>query len=413
MLEPNSGRHVSGDLWVNAASANAGVGIPFRELILVLLIGCVTTYLTTGIARMLMVRFGTMSAPRARDVHTVPTPRLGGVAIFTGLVVAVATAGQLPALNRGFPPVTPDMVAVLLAAVVIVVVGVIDDLFDISWVVKLGGQVIGSVVMSLAGLSWYLIWVPLGDGGTTLILDQVQSTILTAILTVAIINAMNFVDGLDGLAAGLGMIGGGTLLIYSLTILHDQGGTVSAYPPAIISAVLVGVCIGFLPHNFAPARIFMGDSGSMLIGLLLAAACVSASGRINMALYGTADVVALLSPLLVVVAALSIPLLDLVLAVFRRLAAGKSPFAPDKLHLHHRLLRLGHGQRQVVLVLYSWVGVVALGAVGASIFPPGVAIGVFLLAVVLVGTATCVPMFHNRERRESDVGRHRDTSDVR
>ncbi|MFR4189979.1 MAG: undecaprenyl-phosphate alpha-N-acetylglucosaminyl 1-phosphate transferase, partial [Corynebacterium variabile] len=138
---------------VLAASGNAGVGIPFRELALVLLIGCVTTYLTTGIARMLMVRFGSMSAPRARDVHTVPTPRLGGVAMFTGLVVAVATAGQLPALNRGFPPVTPDMMAVLFAAAVIVVVGIIDDLYDISWVIKLGGQVVGSVVMSLAGLS--------------------------------------------------------------------------------------------------------------------------------------------------------------------------------------------------------------------------------------------------------------------
>jgi UDP-GlcNAc:undecaprenyl-phosphate GlcNAc-1-phosphate transferase len=383
---------------VLAASGNAGVGIPFRELALVLLIGCVTTYLTTGIARMLMVRFGSMSAPRARDVHTVPTPRLGGVAMFTGLVVAIATAGQLPALNRGFPPVTPVMMAVLFAAAVIVVVGIIDDLYDISWVIKLGGQVVGAVVMSLAGLSWYLIWVPWGDGGTTLVLDQVQSTILTAVLTVAIINAMNFVDGLDGLAAGLGMIGGGTLLIYSLTILHDQGGTVSAYPPAIISTVLVGVCAGFLPHNFAPARIFMGDSGSMLIGLLLAAGCVSASGRITMSLYGTADVVALLSPLLVVLAALFIPLLDLVLAVCRRMAAGKSPFAPDKKHLHHRLLRLGHGQRQVVLVLYSWVGVVALGAVGATVLPPMVALVIFLLAFLVVGMVTWVPLMRNRRR---------------
>ena len=273
------------------AAGSAGVGIPFRELALVLLVGLVATYLTTGIVRMLMVRFGPMSAPRARDVHTVPTPRLGGVAMFTGVIFAVLTASNLPALNRGFPPV------VMAAAFVIVVVGVIDDLWDISWVLKLGGQVVGAVVMSIAGLSWYLIVWPVGDG-TTLILDQVQSTVLTAVLTVAIINAMNFVDGLDGLAAGLGMIGGGTLLVYSLTVLHDQGGTVSAYPPAIISAVLVGVCAGFLPHNFSPARIFMGDSGSMLIGLLLSAACVSASGRINMSLYGTADLVALLSPIL-------------------------------------------------------------------------------------------------------------------
>lgn len=367
-----------------------GVGVPLRELALVVLMAGIVTYLVTGIVRYVMVRFGRMEAPRERDVHTVPTPRLGGVAMFTGLIVSVVVASQLPALNRGFPPVTPDMAAVIMAAFVIVVVGVLDDLYDIAWWVKLGGQLVGAVVMSVMGLSWYLVTLPFGDG-STLILDQFQSTVLTAVLTVAIVNAMNFVDGLDGLAAGLGLIAASTILVYSLTILYDQGGTVSAYPPAIISAALAGMCMGFLPHNFAPARIFMGDSGSMLIGLMLSAACVSASGRINMSLFGTADVFALLSPLIVVLAALSIPLLDLLMAVVRRLAAGKSPFAPDKGHLHHRLLRLGHTQKQVVLVLYAWVAVVAIGAVGSTVLPAGVTAvmtGVLLLVVLLI---TIVP----------------------
>lgn len=369
--------------------------MPLRELALVLFIGCATTFLVTGIIRSIMLRYGQVNAPRERDVHTVPTPRLGGVAMFTGVIVAITVASQLPALNRGFPPVTPDMAAVVLAAFVIVVVGVIDDLYDISWMLKLGGQLGGAIVMSLMGLSWYLIYVPLGDG-TTLILDQVQSTILTAVLTVTIVNAMNFVDGLDGLAAGLGAIAAGTILVFSLTILHDQGGTVSAYPPAIISAVLLGVCVGFLPHNFSPARIFMGDSGSMLIGLLLSAACVSASGRINMSLYGTADVFALLSPMIVVLAALSIPLLDLLLAVVRRVASGKSPFAPDKKHLHHRLLRLGHTQKHVVLVLYSWVAVVAFAAVGATVLPPLVTLIVFIATSLVICLVTVVPLIRGR-----------------
>ncbi len=390
----------AGEVLISAASWS-GVGVPFRELGLVLLVGLVTTYLTTGIIRMLMLRFGRLAAPRARDVHTVPTPRLGGVAMFTGFVVAVVVASQLPALNRGFPPVTPDMVAVISAAFVIVIVGVVDDLFDISWVLKLGGQVAGSVVMSLAGLSWYLIYSPFGDG-TTLILDQVQSTILTAVVTVAIINAMNFVDGLDGLAAGLGAIAAGTLLVYSLTILHDQGGTVSAYPSAMISAGLLGVCLGFLPHNFSPARIFMGDSGSMLIGLLLAAASVSASGRITPSLYGPADMLALLTPIIVVIAALFIPMLDLLMAVVRRLRAGKSPFAPDKKHLHHRLLGLGHSQKQVVLVLYSWVGVVALGAVGSTVLPLGAAAIIFGVAIILAVAFTAVPLWRGRETNEEE-----------
>lgn len=377
-----------------------GAGIPLRELVLVLLVACTVTYLVTGAVRSLILRYGRMAAPRQRDVHTVPMPRLGGVAMFTGLVVAVIVANQLPALTRGFPPVTPDMTAVLMAAFVIVVVGVVDDLYDISWVLKLGGQIVGAVVMSLMGLSWYLFYVPFGDG-TTLILDQVQSTILTALLTVTIVNAMNFVDGLDGLAAGLGAIAAGTILIYSLTILHDQSGTVAAYPPAIISAALVGICMGFLPHNFSPARIFMGDSGAMLIGLLLSAACTSASGRINAALYGPADMMALLSPMIVVLAALSIPLLDLVMAVVRRVSKGKSPFSPDKKHLHHRLLSIGHTQKRVVLVLYTWVGVVAFGAVGLTVLPLPVMAISFSLLVIIAISATVVPL--RRANRKSNT----------
>lgn len=377
-----------------------GAGIPLRELVLVLLVACTVTYLVTGAVRSLILRYGRMAAPRQRDVHTVPMPRLGGVAMFTGLVVAVIVANQLPALTRGFPPVTPDMTAVLMAAFVIVVVGVVDDLYDISWVLKLGGQIVGAVVMSLMGLSWYLFYVPFGDG-TTLILDQVQSTILTALLTVTIVNAMNFVDGLDGLAAGLGAIAAGTILIYSLTILHDQSGTVAAYPPAIISAALVGICMGFLPHNFSPARIFMGDSGAMLIGLLLSAACTSASGRINAALYGPADMMALLSPIIVVLAALSIPLLDLVMAVVRRVSKGKSPFSPDKKHLHHRLLSIGHTQKRVVLVLYTWVGVVAFGAVGLTVLPLPVMAISFSLLVIIAISATVVPL--RRANRKSNT----------
>ncbi|CAM2861118.1 MraY family glycosyltransferase [Corynebacterium falsenii] len=378
------------------AQPSIGAGVPLRELALVILIGCTVTYLVTGVVRSLVVRYGRIAAPRERDVHTVPIPRLGGVAMFTGFIVAVVVAGQFPALTRGFPPVTPDMTAVISAAFIIVVVGVVDDLYDISWVLKLGGQVIGAITMSLLGLSWYLLYVPVG-GGTTLILDQVQSTILTTVLTVAIVNAMNFVDGLDGLAAGLGLIAAGTILVYSMTILHDQGGTVSAYPPAIISAGLAGVCAGFLPHNFSPARIFMGDSGSMLIGLLLSAACVSASGRINMSLYGTADVFALLSPVIVVMAALSIPMLDLLMAVVRRVRRGESPFAPDKQHLHHRLLQIGHSQRRVVLVMYSWVIVVAFGAVGSTVLPPGVTAVAFGTLILLALVGTVVPLWRENK----------------
>ncbi len=365
-------------------------GLPLRELGLVLLVAASLTYLCTGAVRVIMVSSGRMAEIRERDVHRVPTPRLGGVAMFSGFLAAVFLADQLPALTRGFQPVTPEMNAVTWAAFIIVMVGVLDDLLELDAFTKLAGQILAGFVMSLLGLTWSVIYIPFG-GGTTLVLDPVASTILTVLLTVTLINAINFVDGLDGLAAGLGGIAGLSILMFSLTVLHDQGGMVSAYPPAIIAAALVGICAGILPHNFEPARIFMGDTGSMLIGLLLAAGSTSASGKIDMSLFGVADVLALMSPLIVVVAAVFVPLLDLVMAVVRRMRAGKSPFSADKMHLHHRLLRMGHTHRRVVLVLYSWVSVVAFGAVAFSIVPPLYAIAFIVISAAVAAVFTWRP----------------------
>lgn len=378
-------------------------GVPLRELGLVLLVAAIITYLLTGVVRSAMVRTGRIAEIRQRDVHTQPTPRMGGLAMYSGFLAAVFLASQLPALTRGFMPVTPEMLAVIWSGFVIVLVGVIDDLYELDAITKLIGQVLGSVVMSLLGLSWTVLYLPMGDG-TTVVLDQVQSTILTCLFTVTLINAVNFVDGLDGLAAGLGMIAGLAILVFSLTVLHDQGGAVSAYPPAIISAGLVGMCLGFLPHNFEPSRIFMGDSGSMLIGLLLAAASTSASGKITMSLYGAADLVALMSPIIVVAAAIFVPVLDLVMAIIRRLSKGQSPFAADKMHLHHRLLEMGHTHRKVVLVLYLWVSVVALGAVSFSIFPANWALAGCAVAILLATLFTFVPVIRRRWAGPSGAG---------
>lgn len=368
-----------------------GAGIPLRELGLIILVAAAITYLATGVIRSAMIRSGRIAEIRQRDVHTQPTPRLGGVAMFSGFLAAVFLAAQLPALTRGFMPITPEMNAVVWAAFAIVLVGVLDDLYELDAITKLIGQIIAALLLSVLGLSWTVFYLPFGEG-TTLVLDQVLSTFATVIFTVALMNAINFVDGLDGLAAGLGMIAGGAILVFSLTVLYDQGGAVSAYPPAIIAAGLVGVCLGFLPHNFEPSRIFMGDSGSLFIGLLLAAASTSASGKIDMSLYGTADIVALLSPIIVVIAAVFIPFLDLVMAVVRRLAKGTSPFAADKLHLHHRLLSLGHTHRRTVLVLYLWVSIVAFGAVSFSIVPTKVAFLSTLAALIIAFIITLVPV---------------------
>ena len=367
------------------AQSSGGIGVPIRELGLLVLASAVVTFLVTGIVRILAVRFGAVAIPRQRDVHVIPTPRLGGIGMFIGVLTAFGLASQLPALNRGFEFGT-DIVAVIAAGAVIVIVGVIDDTWGLDALTKFVGQLTAAGVMVVLGVTWFLVFVPWG-GGVTVVLDQLQAGFLTIAITVVVINAVNFVDGLDGLAAGVGFIAAAAIAFFSIGLLREQGGDVSAYPPAMIAAALAGACLGFLPHNFHPARIFMGDSGSMLIGLMLAAASTSASGRIGLAAYGTKDMLALLSPVLVVGAITFIPILDLLLAIVRRTRAGRSPFSPDKMHLHHRLLQIGHSHRRVVVVLYLWTALLAFAAVapailGAKVVLPAAA-GAFVLTLII------------------------------
>jgi UDP-GlcNAc:undecaprenyl-phosphate GlcNAc-1-phosphate transferase len=217
------------------------------------------------------------------------------------------------------------------------------------------------------------------------------------LVTVALVNAMNFVDGLDGLAAGIGMIAAAATGLFAIGLVLRVGNDPSAYSPALIAAVLAGACLGFLPHNFNPARIFMGDSGSMLIGLLLAAATTSASGK--MAIYGAngTDVLALFAPLVVLAAVVAVPLLDLLMAVVRRTRKGMSPFSPDKMHLHHRLLEIGHSQRRAVLLIYLWAGVLAFGAVAlALIDDPFIVLWAVGIGLVVAVLATAIPRVRAR-----------------
>ncbi|MBN4927839.1 undecaprenyl/decaprenyl-phosphate alpha-N-acetylglucosaminyl 1-phosphate transferase [Hoyosella rhizosphaerae] len=364
---------------------------------LICITAAVITFLATGLVRVIAVRFGAVAHPRDRDVHVAPTPRLGGVGMFLGILAALYLAQQLPALTRGFE-FSSDVRAVLIAGAVIVVVGIIDDRWGLDALTKFMGQITAAGVLVIFGVSWYVLYLPFA-GGTTLVLGQLQAAGLTVFLTVLIVNAMNFVDGLDGLAAGLGLIAAFSICIFSVGLLFDQGGDVSVYPPAMIAAALAGACLGFLPHNFHPARIFMGDSGSMLIGLMLAAISTSASGKISLDFYGPRDLLGLLAPLLVVLAVMFIPFLDLLLAVIRRTRAGRSPFSPDKMHLHHRLLEIGHSHRRVVLVIYGWVGLLAFAAVASSLLDTRFVtpiVGVWFVLMVIV---TFVPRFRRSQRR--------------
>ncbi|ART68846.1 undecaprenyl-phosphate alpha-N-acetylglucosaminyl 1-phosphate transferase [Mycobacterium dioxanotrophicus] len=372
------------------ALSDQGAGVPLRELALVGLTAAIITYFATGWVRVMAIRLGAVAYPRERDVHVQPTPRMGGLAMYVGVASAVLLASQLPALTRGFVYST-GMPAVVVAGGLIMAIGLIDDRWGLDALTKFAGQITAASVLVTMGVAWSVLYIPIGGVGT-IVLDQVSSILLTLALTVSIVNAMNFVDGLDGLAAGLGLITALAICVFSVGLLRDHGGDVLFYPPAVISVVLAGACLGFLPHNFHRAKIFMGDSGSMLIGLMLGAASTTAAGPISQNAYGARDVFALMSPFLLVIAVMSVPALDMLLAIVRRTRAGRSPFSPDKMHLHHRLLQIGHSHRRVVLLIYLWVGIVAFGAASTIFVDPRYTGAVMAAAILVAIVVTLIPL---------------------
>jgi UDP-GlcNAc:undecaprenyl-phosphate GlcNAc-1-phosphate transferase len=370
-------------------------GLPLREYLLVGLTTAVLTFLLTGLVRILALRTGAVAMPRARDVHRAPIPRLGGVAMFGGILGGVLLSHQLPVLRRSFE-FSGDVVGVLVAGGIIMLIGVLDDRFELDSLTKFAGQVTAAGVLVLYGVQWIIFpGVGWNGGSSTLVLGQDQAVLVTVALAVVLMNAMNFVDGLDGLAAGIGLIAAVAIGAFTLQLLQRSGGSVSLYPPTLIAALVAGACLGFLPHNFQPARIFMGDSGAMLIGLMLAAASTSASGKL-LPVSGATDALALFSPLLVVAAVLFVPLLDLLLAVVRRTRAGRSPFAADKLHLHHRLLEIGHSHRRAVLLIYLWAALIAFGAVAFTLFDVRVVVWSITLGLLIAMLGSMVPRLRVR-----------------
>lgn len=327
-----------------------------REYLLVFVVAAVMTYAATPFVRWLAVATGAITAVRDRDVHDVPIPRLGGVAILIGFVAALLVASRLPYLSQIFQG--GEMKGVLIGAVIVCAVGVLDDIRELDWLTKLAGQMLAAGVMAYGGVQ--LLSLPLF--GVTVLPTPVLVAI-TILIVVVSANAVNFIDGLDGLAAGVVGIAGLAFFGYSylLSRSYDPPNVFSS--ATFISAALVGCCVGFLPHNFHPARLFMGDAGSLLLGLLLAAATISLTGTIDpSAQLGSHAAAAILLPVVLPLAIISLPLLDLLLAVVRRTRAGQRPWHPDSLHLHHRMLQIGHSHVGAVLLLYLWAALVALGA---------------------------------------------------
>jgi UDP-GlcNAc:undecaprenyl-phosphate/decaprenyl-phosphate GlcNAc-1-phosphate transferase len=380
---------------------------PSFEYLLVAAIAAVGCFLATPIARALAVSWKAIARPRERDVHAVAIPRMGGVAIFVGLCLAIFTASKLPTLHDAFTDNGTNSAGeipwIIAAAGLICLIGALDDKYELDSLTKLAGQVLATGIMvTLGNVQLAFIYLPWGNSGT-FVLGQDLSIPITILLTVLTINAVNFIDGLDGLAAGVTAIG--ALAFFTFSYHLGQGSLLQiAAAPTLISAALAGTCIGFLPHNFFPARIFMGDSGSMLVGLMLSAAAITATTNVDPQGFGSSGsplfALPLALPLIVPVSILAIPFVDLLLAVIRRLSKRKSPFAPDKKHLHHRLLALGHSHRRAVLLLYFWSALMAFGGTALSIYRKvWIWVLVICLGILLGVLLLVVPRLSRRGRR--------------
>ncbi|MET0975805.1 MAG: MraY family glycosyltransferase, partial [Leifsonia sp.] len=327
--------------------------------IVLALVAAIVTFLLSIVVYRLSHRYRLYPKIRERDVHTRPTPRLGGVAMFLGIVVAVGVAwlvsAQFPLLSIVFS--NPEqMFAILGAALLIVLIGVADDIWDLDWMTKLAGQFIAAGLIAWKGVQIYSL--PIGG---QIVGSSWMSVIITIFAIVLVMNAINFIDGLDGLVAGVALIANGVFFLYSYLLVQQISPTNYFNLASLLAVLVVGACAGFLPLNWHPAKLFMGDAGALLVGLLMATSAIAVTGQVDPYQLARSQLLPAFIPIILPFAVLIIPLLDFGLAVIRRLRAGKSPFSADRKHLHHRLLDMGHSHLHAVLIFYGWTAVASIG----------------------------------------------------
>lgn len=324
-----------------------------RAYALIALVTALVTFGATWLVLKLALKYKIYPEIRERDAHKTPTPRLGGIAMLIGLFVGTGVAASFGWFRSVFDQPGP-ILAILGAALIISVLGFIDDLVDLDWTLKLAGQFIAAGILAWQGVqivSLPIAGVTIGSFGS--------SMVVSIFLTVLIMNAVNFIDGLDGLVAGVVLIGTTTFFIYTYLLAQRTDPTNYFNLGSMISAIVIGLCAGFLPLNWHRAKIFMGDSGALLLGLLMTVGALSVTGQIDPATISDSQAFPAFLPLVLPLAILVVPLLDFTLAVLRRLRAGKSPFTADRKHLHHRLQDFGHGHLGTVLVFYSWTALIS------------------------------------------------------
>lgn len=354
-----------------------------REYLLIACVAAGVTFVLTNPIRHLAVATGWVIAVRARDVHETPIPRVGGIAMFGGMLAALVLTENLPRFQQG--PDLQNLRAILLGALIVWLAGVVDDKLELSALTKIGAQLIAAGVMVYQGLA--ILWLPIPGVGIVALSPAISALLTVTALLVAI-NAVNFIDGLDGLAAGVVAISGCAMFLYCYRLWFSYG-IESAALAVVISAATTGICLGFLCHNVHPARTFMGDSGAMLLGLLLSGACTSFLSQADpdalIQQFGgekatVKSALPMYLPLILPAAVMALPLADLVLAVLRRIWRGQSPFSADQGHLHHRLLRIGHSHPRSVLIMWILSALLSFGFLAYSVLPvTGTALSILVL----------------------------------
>lgn len=372
--------------------------------LVVLGVAFATVVIATPVVRWAARAVGAVSVPGDRHVHTRPTPTMGGLAILAGLLAALLVASRLSTFDAIFRT-TSEPEAILLAAMFMVVVGVADDLRGLSAPAKLAGQMVAAGVLALFGVTLRFVYIP-GNPGSIVNLSPDLAALVTIVAVVAMVNAVNLVDGLDGLAAGIVTIA--AIALFTYTRLAEPGSVPLDFEissAGLLLAALAGACLGFLVHNFHPASIFMGDTGSLLIGFLLAAAGISAIG--NTIQPTRTDFFVASVPALIPALVLAVPFVDTVLAVTRRLGSGRAISSPDAGHLHHRLVQIGHSHRRAVLIMYYWSALLAFAVVGWALLPAAVVTTVVsggLLLALVVTLAAHLRRAALRRRLDPDGG---------
>ncbi|MDY7100753.1 MAG: MraY family glycosyltransferase [Actinomycetota bacterium] len=324
----------------------------FGWYVLVGAIAALVTSAAVPVSRRIAWRVGAVAAPDDRRVHAWPTPTLGGAAMLAGFLAAVAAASLLGAFEPVFAT-AEEVLGVVAAAVIIYAIGMIDDLREVSAPAKVAGLVLAGSVLSLSGVSILYLRIPFVG---LFVLSPDLAALVTVLWVVCMANAINLIDGLDGLAAGVVGIAAVAFWLYGMR-LGEEGILRPDNLSPLIAAIIAGVCIGFLPHNFHPATTFMGDGGALLLGVLMASSTIAVGGRHNDPFSGQAYF--FWAPLIIPLLILGVPIFDTVFAVIRRAKGRTGLTGADKGHLHHRLMALGHGQRRSVLILWSWTAILS------------------------------------------------------